>query len=214
MKHVKKIALALVGVMLAGILSGCGAKFDAAAYLQATLDNSYKNESSGLVKMKLCTAEEAAAIYEDGMNIETKSFLQGLGLSVSEAQEEEFLATIKDIFSKTKYTVGDVEKKDDGSYVVKVTCEKMIIFAPMQAECAAAVLNLQGDASFAALSQDQQTEKLVELIKDSMKAAAGAATYEEPAEFTVRIELQNKLYAPNKNDLISLEMALIDFETQ
>lgn len=210
MKHVKKIALALVCVMMVGILGGCGAKFDAAAYLKATLDNSYKNDSSGLVKLKLGSAEEAAKIYEEGIDTEIEAFLEGI--NVSDELEQEFRGTFKDLFSKVKYTVGAAEKQRDGSYNVKVTYEKMVVFAPMMDDYLAAVMNLQGDPTIASLSQDQQMEKLMELMKDSMKTAMSSATYEEPAELTIRIELENKLYTPNKNDLAKLEMALFDMD--
>lgn len=210
MKHVKKIALALVCVMLVGILGGCGAKFDAAAYLQATLDNSYKNDSSGLVKLKLGTAEEAAKIYEEGIDTEIDAFLQGF--NVSEELEQEFRNAFKDMFSKVKYTVGAAEKQKDGSYNVKVTYEKMVIFAPMMEDYLASVMSLQGDPTVASLPQDQQMEKLLELMKDSLKVAMGAITYEEPAELTIRIELKDKLYTPNKNDLAKLEMSLFDMD--
>lgn len=210
MKHVKKIALALASLMLVGILGGCGAKFDASAYLQATLDNSYKNDSSGLVKLKLGTAEEAAAIYEEGIDTEMNAFLSGL--TVSDALEAEFREAFKDMFSKVKYKVGDAEKKSDGSYVVTVTYEKMIIFAPMMEEYNQALLNLSGDASMAALSESEQWEKIMEVMKDSMNTAIGSVTYGEPAELTVRIELKDKLYTPNKNDLADLELALFDMD--
>lgn len=59
MKNVKRIALALVCVLMVGILGGCGSKFDAQAYLNALLDASYKNDSTAFVEMKIGTAEEA-----------------------------------------------------------------------------------------------------------------------------------------------------------
>ncbi|MCM1185441.1 MAG: hypothetical protein NC251_00350 [Lachnoclostridium sp.] len=210
MKHVKKIALALVCVMLVGVLGGCGSKFDAAEYLKATLDNSYKNDSSGLVKLKLGTAEEASDIYEEGIDTEVNAFLEGL--TVSDTLEEEFREVFKDMFSKVKYTVGKAEKKDNGSFAVTVTYEKMIIFEPMMEDYMQAVMNLQGDASVAALSQEEQMEKLMEAMKDSMKNAMGAVTYAEPAELTIRIELVDKLYTPNTSDLANLEKSLFDME--
>ncbi|MCM1325426.1 MAG: hypothetical protein NC094_02250 [Bacteroidales bacterium] len=210
MKHVKKIALALVCVMLMGVLGGCGSKFDAAEYLKATLDNSYKNDSSGLVKLKLGTAEEASDIYEEGIDTEVNAFLEGL--TVSDTLEEEFREVFKDMFSKVKYTVGKAEKQSNGSFVVTVTYEKMIIFEPMMEDYMQAVMNLQGDASVAALSQEEQMEKLMEAMKDSMKNAMSAITYAEPAELTIKIELVDKLYTPNTNDLANLEMSLFDME--
>ena len=53
MKKLKKIALLLVGVLMVGMLAGCGQKFDAQAYVKALLDASYKNDSAAFVRTRL-----------------------------------------------------------------------------------------------------------------------------------------------------------------
>ena len=40
----KKIAVLLILVLSTGLIGGCGQQFDAAAYVKALLDNSYKND--------------------------------------------------------------------------------------------------------------------------------------------------------------------------
>ena len=59
----KKIAVLLIVTLSAGLLGGCGQQFDAAAYVKALLDNSYKNDSKAFVEQKLGTAEEAVEIH-------------------------------------------------------------------------------------------------------------------------------------------------------
>ena len=61
MKNLKKAALLLVSVLGISVLGGCGG-FDASAYTKALLDNSYKNDSTDFVDLKIGTAEEAADI--------------------------------------------------------------------------------------------------------------------------------------------------------
>ena len=49
---------------------------------------------------------------------------------ISEEQAESLRASIADMLSKVKYTVGEAEKQDDDSYVVTVTYETMNVFGP------------------------------------------------------------------------------------
>ena len=60
-KCVAVLAMAVV------TLTGC-ASFDASAYLKAILDNSYKNDSTAFVEQKVGTKEEAAELYQQGID--------------------------------------------------------------------------------------------------------------------------------------------------
>lgn len=210
MKNVKKIALALVCVMLVGMLSGCGLGFDVAAYLKANLDNLYKNDSTDLVKMKIGTAEEAETVYKQGIDAEVDGFLKIMSISASEELEQEFHEIFEEIFSKVKYTVDKAEKQDDGSYVVTITCEQMQFFGPMTEKYIETVESLQEDVAFLSLSESEQMEKVNEELKEIMKSILADVEYAEPVEATVTIERGEKGYLPRQSDLSNLEMELLD----
>ena len=80
-KVMRKVALVLASVMMMGLLSGCGS-FDASAYLAALLDNSYKNDSTAIVEQKIATAEEAAALYEEGLDTKIDVFVSSVRVTI------------------------------------------------------------------------------------------------------------------------------------
>ena len=214
-KVMRKIALVLASVMMIGLLSGCGS-FDASAYLAALLDNSYKNDSTAIVEQKIATAEEAAALYEEGLDTELDAIASSAGISAEQA--ENMRDSIADMLSKVKYTVGEAEKQDDGSYVVSVTYEQMNVFAPLLEKYMAAVeekVNAWTEAALAGEatpSEDEMMDEVLALFGTTLEEVLANVTYAEPQTMTVRIELVDGLYAPNESDLYNLEYALFDNE--
>ena len=212
MKKLKKIALALVCVMMIGVLGGCGVKFDAQAYLNALLDASYKNDSTAFVNMKIGTAEEAAELYEQGIDSEMDAFLSQL--EVSEELEAEFRQLFKDMLGKVKYTVEGAQKQEDGSYIVTVSYEQMIIFEPIMADYEAVITDLttQWMESEEVPSEDEMMEAMIVALKDCMQSNLENVEYAEAETTEVAIELVDKVYTPNQDDVANLESVLFDTE--
>ncbi len=214
MKKTRRIALLLACVLVVGVLGGCGNKFDARAYLQAMLDLSYKNDTTEFMDLKLGTAEEAAKVYESGVDTAMTKFLEGV--TVSDELEAEFRQLVQDMYGNAKYTVDSAEKQDD-EWVVTITYEKMMIFEAMLANYETAVTNLytewSGVADEAQLpTEEEMTDALLVALKDSMKDAIANAEYAEPATTTVKIELIDDVWTPNSKDIENLEMLLFDSE--
>ena len=212
-KVMRKVALVLASVMMMGLLSGCGS-FDASAYLAALLDNSYKNDSTAIVEQKIATAEEAAALYEEGLDTKIDVFVSSFG--ISEEQAESLRASIADMLSKVKYTVGEAEKQDDDSYVVTVTYEQMNVFAPLLENYMATVEEMVNAWTEAALageatpSEDEMMDEVLAAFGTTLEEVLANVTYAEPQTMTVRIELVDGMYTPNESDLYNLEYALFD----
>lgn len=214
-KMMKKLALVMSCVMMAGMLAGC-AKFDASAYLQALLDNSYKNDPTALVDLGMATAEEAADIYEQGLDAEMEAMTATAGIP------EEQLAGLRDVMADmlagAKYTVGEAEAQDDGSYVVTVSYEKMNVFGPTMDKYMAEAETLIADWTEAALagedigSEEEIMEEVFGLFGTVLSDAIANATYEAPQTTTVRIEKVDNMYQPNDDDLMNLELLLFDSE--
>lgn len=208
-KNVKKLALMLVCVMLTGILSGCGTRFDAVAYLEANLNNIYKNDSTGLVNLKIATAEEASAIYTSGIDGVKNAMLD---ISVSDELDADFREIFVNIFGNVKYTVNKAEKQDDNSYIVTVTCEQEQVFGPMVEDYLRTLDVLSTDPETANLPEDEQTNLLMEKMRDSFNKALDNVTYGEPVEATVRIDLADRVYTARQSDLDNLVLLLIDVD--
>lgn len=215
MKKMKRISILLAAVLAATMLVGCGS-FDASGYMKALLDNSYKNDSTAFVDQKVGTAEQAKELYDLGIETELNSLISGV--TISDELKNEFTTTLQDVYKSVKYTVGEAEKQDDDSYVVEVKYQKMKVFAPamekFQAEQQAYTdeLSEQVQNGGEYPSEDEISEQVYTMLKDAIKDAAANAEFEDEASTTVRIELKDKVYSPNQDDVEALEYALFDLE--
>ncbi len=215
MKKMKKMSILLAAVVAATMLVGCGS-FDASGYMKALLDNSYKNDSTAFVDQKVGTAEQAKELYDLGIETELNSLISGV--TISDELKNEFTTTLQDVYKSVKYTVGEAEKQDDDSYVVEVKYQKMKVFAPamekFQAEQQAYTdeLSEQVQNGGEYPSEDEISEQVYTMLKDAIKEAAANAEFEDEASTTVRIELKDKVYSPNQDDVEALEYALFDLE--
>ncbi len=215
MKKMKKMSILLAAVVAATMLVGCGS-FDASGYMKALLDNSYKNDSTAFVDQKVGTAEQAKELYDLGIETELNSLISGV--TISDELKNEFTTTLQDVYKSVKYTVGEAEKQDDDSYVVEVKYQKMKVFAPamekFQAEQQAYTdeLSEQVQNGGEYPSEDEISEQVYTMLKDAIKDAAANAEFEDEVSTTVRIELKDKVYSPNQDDVEALEYALFDLE--
>lgn len=212
-KMMKKLALIMSCIMMTGMLAGC-AKFDASAYLAALLENSYKNDSTALVELGIGTEEEAAAIYEQGLDTEMQALTSTAGISAD--QVDGLRDVIANMLAGAKYTVGEAEAQDDGSYVVTVTYEQMNVFGPTIDNYMAETEALVAEWTEAALageevaSEDELMAEVIGLFETVLADAVANATYDAPQTTTVRIEKVDNAYQPNTEDLTNLEYVLFD----
>ena len=217
-KLVRKIALVLSCIMMMGLLGGCGEKFDASAYLKALLDNSYKNDSTAIVEMEIATAEEAAALYEEGLQAELDVMLTTAG--ITEDQIPGIRDIMADMLAGAKYTVGEAVEQEDGSFVVTVTYETMNVFGPTTEKYLADVETMVTEwteamlAGEEAASEEEMTAKVYEMFGTTLQEVLANPTYAEPQETTVRIEMVDNMYQPNEDDLYNLEYLLYDSDAE
>lgn len=217
-KLVKKIALVLSCIMMMGLLGGCGEKFDASAYLKALLDNSYKNDATAIVEMEIATAEEAAALYEEGLQGELDMMLTTAG--ITEDQIPGIRDIMADMLAGAKYTVGEAVEQEDGSFVVTVTYETMNVFGPTNEKYLADVETMVTEwteamlAGEEAASEEEMTAKVYEMFGTTLQEVLANPTYAEPQETTVRIEIVDNMYQPNEEDLYNLEYLLYDSDAE
>ncbi|MGN0305851.1 MAG: hypothetical protein ACI4D2_06820 [Lachnospiraceae bacterium] len=212
----KKLALTLIAVLTAGLLAACGNSFDASRYINALLDNSYKNDSTAFVEMKIGTEEEAKALYEQGLQAEIDAMLTDM--DISEKQLEGFRTIIGEILGRAKYTVGEAKKQGDGSYVVTVTYEQLNVFVPAMEAYYAVIEQMLTDWTEAALAgeetptEEEMMAQMIDELKVCLEDALANATYDEPVTTTITIELVDKVYTPREADLLDLETKMFDVE--
>lgn len=214
MRKMKKPVLLLICAMVIGLLSGCGNSFDASAYVKSLLDNSYKNDSTAFVEEKVGTAEEASQIYEEGIQTEVDATIGGTG--VSEEVETGYTETYKKMFSLVNYTVGDAEKQDDGSYVVTIEYQPLIVFEPAVEHYNTELEGIYNDFMTRAETEDISNAEIYDTLfmtlKDGIDAALESPTYGDKATATVRVSLVDNVWTPNESDLANLETVFIDVD--
>ncbi len=136
----KKITISILLVLVMSILAGCGMKEeDAKAYVQASLDASYKGEFDAFVEITDSTPEGAKAMYEENIVhiMEEAGFSDlGLGEELTEKYRQLFLNLIK----KVDYTVGDAVKNEDDSFSVEINVRPITIMKDIQDELQTALL--------------------------------------------------------------------------
>lgn len=213
----KKISAFLLCVLMIGLLGGCGGRFDASGYVRALLDNSYKNDSTAYVEQKIGTAQEAAELYEQGLEMELEAMISSLGEELDEEQEAKLKQIFADILKGAKYTVGEAVKEGD-DYTVTVTYEKMQVFAPALEAYMTRVTELITEWSQAAAageeppSDDEMMGILIDAIRECFEEALSEVTYAAPQTTTIRVELIDQVYSANDEDLQNLETSMFDVE--
>lgn len=213
----KKMSAFLVGVLVVGAFAGCSS-FDATAYLKAILDNSYKNDQTGIVELEYGTAEEAIAIYEDGIKSVKFSLLGLSAEETSEAFDAEYTQLCKDIYAAVKYTVGEATLVDDVTYEVTVTYEKMHVFENAFANYEAYITERVTEWTTASLAGEEvpadeaMEAELINGFNACLKEAFANVTYDAPATTIVKLHLVDKVWTPDTDDIGALELSLFDYE--
>ncbi len=205
MKLSKKLAAMLLAcVLAAGMFGGCGASFDASKYLQAQLDNSYKNDSTLMVEQKIDTKENGEKVYQQVLDQQVNGFFTGV--EVSDDVKSRYRDIFADMLSKADYKVGEAEKQSDGSFKVSVDYKKMKIFAPVMKTIQETTKDLDtGSETF--------MDDFFNLMADSLEEELGKGVeFEDAKNMTVRIEIKNKLYTLNTEDTNALTAGLFDSE--
>ena len=130
-KKVKKIlAWMLIGVMLFS-MAGCGKKFDAAAYVKASLDLVTRHDVDQYVEVIGVDKEEAEEVYEESIT-QLDDMAESMGdAGFPEELNDAFTEFIKSVMQKTKYTVKEA-REDGDDIIVDVEVEPIMVFEGSQ----------------------------------------------------------------------------------
>lgn len=124
-KRLQSCALLLLIVSVMWMTAGCARPFDAAAYTQAVLDASYKNQTEGYIEHTEVSKEEADQIFQKNLE-ETMEVFQSRELP--EELQKNYKELFSEIIRQVHYTIGNVTEGDNGNYIVEVTVEPILLF--------------------------------------------------------------------------------------
>lgn len=206
---IKRIAGLLAALCLLG---GCAAaEFDASRYVQGVMDSTYLEKYDDYMALTGATAEQAQEEFLEGLDAEAEVFLQYCGVeSVSQPVRDEIVSLYREIYQKSKYTVGPAQKTD-GGYSVEVKISPIDLFSI----CSAAV-NEKLDGMVTALDSEMSDAELgdylvggiIEVMRDYIPKIG----YGEEQTVQVQVvEGKDGLYGLSGDDFYRLDEKIIDY---
>lgn len=200
----KKSIVAIMMVVVMCMLSACGTKFDAKAYVKSCLDVQFKGEFEEYMKLTESSKEESEKLYNDGID----TFMAGYeALSLPEELENKFREAYKKMLKSAKYSVKEAKETDNG-FVVKVAVQPMKCFENYEADLQELQQKFLTDFQAKVQkegkmpSEQEIMQQMAELVYQDLEGRIFTCEYGD--EETVEVEVKkdgDKKYTANEDDL-------------
>lgn len=204
----KKLILVLSAIMFMGTLSGCGmSEEDAAKYVKASLDASYKGEFDAFVEITDSTPEGAKAMYEENVEhtMEAAGFNEkNLDTELIEKYEQFFL----EVMNIADYSVGKASETPEGDYEVEVIVHPLKIFDGIDKEVTDGVLSrIEKMKKYP--TEKQITKMSFEVMYDVLTDKLKQPEYGEEKAVVIRLHKNEKgMYMISEEDMFALDSIL------
>lgn len=222
----KKRVFGVAALLLAAVmaLSGCGISTkDVTLMVQGNLDAIYLGTASDEYKKLLSETDEGIKqTYEDGLEIETDVFFEYFQIEdKTEERREQVKELYRNIYAKSTYTVGEAEKKNDGSYVVPVEISPLDIFERVNQDgvdgAIAAVYETMTTEELAALSDEEFEVIWADVIIAQCEAHLEDMETKDPVHVDVKVEKNsdNKdAYMITEDSLAEVDLHIISYSAE
>ena len=202
MKKMRRLIAACLAVMMCLGLTACGKDFDAAGYTKSVLDANYHAEYADYAKFRNISEDEAKAEVVDAMDEQITSAF--VGMNVTDEDKAKYIEAADKVYDLAKYEVGEAEKQDDGSFIVKVTVEASDAFqlsGGYVEEIAAEYVSEGQDPS--------DTSVLVAILVESLERGIENNSYSEATTVEVKVtESGDNVYGIDQSEMDALESEL------
>ncbi len=208
MKRMKCLVLALVLMISAWALAGCGgmSEDEAKEYAQAVLDASYKGEFDSYMELTDSTEEEAREMYEGNMDA-TMAAVGFEELGASQEMQADYRQLFLDMAKLAKYSLGDVTEMENG-FEIQVTVEPFIGLDGLETELTDAVM-AQLSESGEIPDDDELNQMTMQTMYDLMRDRLEAPEYGEAESMTIRVTADSdNVYSIPEEDTTALDNAL------
>lgn len=208
MKRMKCLVLALVLMISAWALAGCGgmSEDEAKEYAQAVLDASYKGEFDSYMELTDSTEEEAREMYEGNMDA-TMATVGFEELGASQEMQADYRQLFLDMAKLAKYSLGDVTEMENG-FEIQVTVEPFIGLDGLETELTDAVM-AQLTESGEIPDDDELNQMTMQTMYDLMQDRLEAPEYGEAESMTIRVTADSdNVYSIPEEDTTALDNAL------
>ena len=203
-------ALMLLAVLM---LTGCGNKqFDAADYVGAMLDASYKGDYGAYTKQDIGTKKDARTMHEDNLNALVDAFSDVFGTDMDEESKKQLSESMGTLCEHVQYEVG--EATADGSHFNVELKVKPLQFSSVlqddefnKAAEEAVKKAIEADQD---ISSEELMKVLSKLLIDRFDEIAKNPTYADETTMTVVVEKNDQgEYEISKDSWDLIDRALI-----
>lgn len=220
MKKLKLFSiLAVMALCLTGLAACGGGGFDPAALLKGNLDVIYLGtcDDSHLEAVSL-TKEEAQEYYEDGIQVEAEYFANYFDCdydNLSDTTKQKIVDMYKQIYSHSKYEVGDVSKNGE-TYLVSLTVYPIDIMSKYLDEdydnFYAAMEERANNGEFAEMSDEEFDDAWMTAIIDGVSARLDSIDYLDAQTISVQIAKDaDGYYTVAENDFTRIDELIIQY---
>lgn len=222
MKRTKPLlALALAAVMALS-LAGCGTLMtdSVGALVQGNLDELYLGQyNEDFLQLVDITEAEAEQNYLDGLDVEAQFFAQYFLIeNLTDDIKAEIVDLYKEIYSHSRYEVGEATEVDEDTYGVPVTIYPIDIMQSLYEEAGAAldsfnasysdeeIASIQSDTDAFAEYDAAWAELIIGMCRDELSALG----YMEPEEMVIQVTRgSDGLWTIADNDFQRIDAAII-----
>ena len=212
MKRAKRFAALALALALALSLAGCGAMEDVSRTLvQGNLDEIYLGKySDEFLELVDITADEAEANYLQWLQTEAEFFTYYFDITYpTEELTNELVELYKEIYSNSRYEVGESTKVDDTTYGVQLTIYHIDIMQKVvdQSEPVITELNNQTFDTYEAYDA-AWAEAFIQLCRDNLDSVG----YLDPVEMVVQVKRDdNNVWTIYEDDFQDIDLAMIHY---
>ncbi len=199
----RKKAAVLTAMVLALVLTACGAGFDATKYVDGVLKNIYLGDSTTYREMVEITEAEAEEEYLAGIEVEADFFLSYYGLEVSDEIYQQIVDMYKEIYSHSKFEVKEAVKNED-SYNVEVLISPIDVIVNSEDAIMEAITEFTETANPDDYADEQAIyDAMAQIVIDIINGNMANLGYQDQKSVIVKVEKDAQGYWGVSDDAIS-----------
>ena len=214
MKKTAKLFVAFfAAVMMVGMMTGCGNKFDPTGCVNGFMELITTGKTESYVKATNQTEEEAKKEY-DSMIDAMGSALESAG--VSEDTKEDIVDIYLELLGKAKYTVHEAIETDDGYEVDVEICPITGIYEGLMEELSEEAMAYAQEEYInknKEVDQDELTAWIFSKMAEKIRERMENISYGDPQTVTVHLNEEDGKYEVDSDDGIKIGETIIDISS-
>ena len=191
------LIVTVLALMMVLTTAACGSSFDASGYVNSFMDMISKGEVTEYAKLTGQTEAEAGEEYQELLKAMKEALNQD---GVTEETKDRLVNVYVELLKRSKYTVHEAEKTDDG-YNVTVDIEPITgVYEGLMDE-----IGGEMDAAIASgeLTLDNMYEWIYSKMADKIEGRMDSLTYGEAQSVNIHLVKKDKVYEVDDLDGVS-----------